>query len=300
MDIRILRYFLTVAREENFSKAAEILHTTQPNISRQIADLEQEIGKPLLVRGKRKITLTEEGVFLRKHAQEIITLFEKTQHGLNSLNDSLEGDIYIGAGESYNMHYFGKAMKNLLKTYPQFNFHFNSGNAYDIADNLDKGLYDFAVLFEPVDLTKYDYLKLPMAETWGIYTRKDNPLSKLKHIKPKDLLNIPLLCSKQMLDENGLSGWLGQDCKNLNIVSTYNLINTPAMLAAEGIGNVISFAKLVNTSDDSPLCFIPFKPKLEASIYVVWKKYQIFSKPAELFLTTLQEVIAQEKKPTEK
>lgn len=165
------------------------------------------------------------------------------------------------------------------------------GYAYDIIEHLDKGLLDFGVLFEPVDLTKYDHIRLPVADTWGILMRKDHPLATFSSIKPENLENIPLLCSKQMLSENGLSGWLGYDSKKLNIVATFNLINTPALLVNAGVGCAFTFEHLMNLSGDCDLCFRPLSPKLTSSAYVVWKKYQVFSKPAKKFLEALQRVL---------
>lgn len=288
MDIRVLRYFLALANTETISGAAEFLHTTQPNLSRQLAELEKEVGRQLFIRGSRKITLTEEGMFLRKRAQEIVDLLDKTEQEFSSFDEILGGDIYIGGGESYTMRTVAKTIKSLQSDYPQIRYHLLSGYAYDVMDYLDKGLLDFGVLFEPVDLTKYDHIRLPLTDTWGLLMRKDHPLAECSSIRPEQLSEIPLLCSKQMLAENGLSGWLGYDCKKLNIVVTFNLINTPALLVEEGVGCAFSFENLINLSGDSNLCFRPLSPKLTSSVYVVWKKYQVFSKAAQKFLEVLQ------------
>ncbi|MDE5908267.1 MAG: LysR family transcriptional regulator [Lachnospiraceae bacterium] len=289
MDIRILRYFLALANTETISGAAEVLHTTQPNLSRQLSELEKEVGRPLFTRGSRKITLTEEGMFLRKRAQEIVDLLDKTEQEFSSFDEVLGGDVYIGGGESRTMRTIAKAIRRLQNDYPQIRYHLISGYAYDIMEYLDKGLLDFGVLFEPVDLTKYDHLRLPLSDTWGLLMRKDHPLAAFPNIQPEQLEQIPLLCSNQMLKENGLSGWLGYDCKKLNIIATFNLINTPALLVEEGIGCAFSFAHLINLSGDCELCFRPLSPKLTSNAFVVWKKYQVFSKAAKKFLEALQQ-----------
>lgn len=288
MDIRVLRYFLALANTETISGAAEFLHTTQPNLSRQLSELEKEVGRQLFIRGSRKITLTEEGMFLRKRAQEIVDLLDKTEQDFSSFDEVMGGEVYIGGGESHTMRTIAKTIKHLQNDYPQIRYHLLSGYAYDIMEYLDKGLLDFGVLIEPVDLTKYDHIRLPLTNTWGLMMRKDHPLAAFSNIRPEQLGQIPLLCSNQMLKENGLSGWLGYDCKKLNIVATFNLVNTPALLVEEGVGCAFSFDHLINLSGDSNLCFRPLSPQLTANSYVVWKKYQIFSKPAKKFLEFLQ------------
>lgn len=291
MDIRKLRYFLALTNTETISGAAEVLHTTQPNLSRTLSELEKELGKPLFIRGSRKITLTEEGMFLRKRAQEIVDLLDKTEQDFASFDEVLGGEVSIGGGESHVMRIIAKTIKQLQSDYPQIRYHLLSGYAYDIMEYLDKGLLDFGVLFEPIDLSKYDHLRLPLNDTWGLLMRKDHPLAAFESIRPEQLAQIPLLCSNQMLKENGLSGWLGYDCKKLNIVATFNLINTPTLLVEEGVGCALSFEYLTTLSQEGELCFRPLYPKLTSNAYVVWKKYQIFSKAAKKFLEKLQQEI---------
>lgn len=288
MDIRVLQYFLAVAREQSISAAAEVLHMTQPPLSRQLKELEEELGKQLFIRGNRKITLTEEGMILRKRAEEIVELLEKTKAEIITPAGDISGDIYIGGGETEGMRFIAQVIQKTQQTHPQIRYHIFSGNAYDLVEQLDKGLIDFGIFLEPVELNKYDYLRLPNVDVWGVLMRQDDPLACLEQIRPEHLRQMPLLCSRQMLDENGLSGWLGYDCKKLNIVATYNLITTPALMVEEGVGNAITFAKLVNVSGDRNLCFRPLEPRLEAGMFIVWKKYQVFSKAAEVFLKQLQ------------
>lgn len=291
MDIRVLKYFLAAAQEESITKAAAVLHTTQPNLSRQLAALEAEVGRKLFDRGSRKITLTEEGMFLRKRAQEIVDLLDRTEADLDAFDGVTSGTVYIGAAETNAMRLIARAIRNLQKDYPQIGYHLLSGYSYDIIEHLDKGLLDFGILVEPVDLQKYDYLRLPVNDVWGILMRRDSPLAKLDRIRPSDIKDKPILCSKQMLDGNGLSGWLGEDSKQLHVVTTFNLITTPSMMVEEGVGYAFTLDKLTNTSGDCNLCFRPLEPKLESGLYLVWQKYQILSKPAEKFLAFLQKEI---------
>jgi DNA-binding transcriptional LysR family regulator len=291
MEIRILKYFLAVAQEENITRAAEVLSTSQPNLSRQLTELEEEVGKKLFERGSRKITLTEEGMFLRKRAKEIIELVERTETDLSSFDEVISGVVHIGAAETHAMRLLADEMLSLRETHPQIQYDIFSGSTIEVTDQLNKGLLDFGVLVEPVDLQKYDYLRLPVNDIFGVVMRKDSPLAKLNSICPDDIKNQPVLCAHQQLDGNVLSGWLGGDSKNLNIVSTFNLITTPAMMVEAGLGYAFTFDKLVNTEGDRNLCFRPLEPKLETGLYLVWKKYQMFSKAAKVFLEQIQRSI---------
>ena len=297
MDIRILKYFLAVAQEESITKAAEVLHTTQPNLSRQLNDLEAEVGIKLFERGSRRITLTEEGMFLNKRAKEIVELLDRTRVDLSLFNEVTSGDVYIGAAETHTMRLIGHAIQSLKEVYPQIQYHFFSGSTVEVTEQINKGLLDFGILVDPVDPRKYDHYRLPVHDTWGVLMRRDSPLAKLKSIRPKDIRDKPLLCAQQMLDAGDIAGWLGEDFKNLNVIFTFNLITTPAMMVEEGVGYAFTFDKLVNTSGDCNLCFRPLEPKFETGLYLVWKKYQIFSKAAKVFLERIQSGIFQDKEP---
>lgn len=292
MEIRLLKYFLAVAREENITAAAESLHITQPTLSKQLMELEDELGKKLFIRGKRKITLTEDGILLRKRAGEIVDLLEKTQAELKNLdNEVISGDIYIGAGETEGMRIIAKLSSKLQKKYPNIHYHLFSGNSEDVIEKLDKGLIDFGVLIEPTDIKKYGYVKLPVYDTWGVLMRKDSDLAKKDYIEPNDLLNIPLLCSRQALANNEFSIWFGDNTEKLNVVATYNLIYNASLYVEEGFGYAVTLDKLINLTDDSNLCFKPIIPNLKANLVIVWKKYQVFSKAAQFFLDELQNEI---------
>ena len=291
MEIRVLKYFLAVAREQNITNAAEVLHITQPTLSRQLKELEDEIGKTLFIRGKRKITLTEDGRLFRKRAEEIVELVNKTESEFSNSTNEISGEIAIGGGETNGMRLIARTIKKLNINYPHIHYSLFSGNADDVTEKLDKGLLDFGLLIEPVDVTKYKYLQLPFSDTWGLLMRKDNPLAKKKFIKPDDLLDIPIICSRQIIEKSNLINWLGNDFNKLNIISTYNLIFNAALMVDEGIGCAITLDKLVNTGVDSNLCFRPLKDSKNSNLIFVWKKYQIFSKAQQLFLEELQKEI---------
>lgn len=289
MELRVLRYFLAVAREESITGAADRLHITQPTLSKQLMELENELGKTLFLRGKRKITLTEDGIFLRKRAQEIIDLADKTEAAFQGTEEVVSGDVYIGGGETEGMRLIAKTIKRMQKAYPNIRYHLYSGNADDIMERMDKGLLDFGVLVEPADIKKYDYFKLPVTDTWGLLMPKEHPLAQKEMLRAEDIKELPLICSRQSLVHNEMSGWLGMDFEQLNIIATYNLIYNASLMVEEGAGYVVCLDKLVNTDCNSKLTFRPFAPKLEANLDIVWKKYQVFSKAAECFLKELQE-----------
>lgn len=292
MELRVLRYFLAVAREETISGAADAVHVTQPTLSRQMMDLEEELGKTLFLRGKRRITLTEEGMFLRKRAQEIVSLVEKTEAEFSAEEKAISGEVWIGGGETDAMRLIARAAKGLQAMHPHIVYHLFSGNAEDVAERLDRGLVDFGIFIEPADLSKYDFIKLPVTDIWGVLMRKDSPLAAKQVIRPDDLLGLPLLCSRQPLVRNELSGWMGEHYEKLHIMTTYNLLYNASLMVEEDMGYALCLDKIVRTTADSPLCFRPLEPRLEVGLDIVWKKYQIFSKAAAKFLEHLQAVIA--------
>ena len=271
MELRVLKYFITVAREESISAAADYLHMTQPTLSRQLKDLENELGKQLLIRGNRRITLTDDGILFRKRAEEIIDLVNKTEAEMTFDNETISGDIYIGGGETEGMRLITKAIKETQKIHPEIKFHLYSGNAQD-------------------NFSKYDFIKLPYTDCWGVLMKKDAFLASKEYINPQDLKDLPLICSNQDLVRNELSGWLKDDFDKLNIVATYNLIYNASLLVDEGSGYALTLDKLINTYN-STLCFKPLEPKLEVGLDLVWKKYQIFSKAADFFLKKVIELI---------
>lgn len=294
MELRILRYFLTVAREESISRAAEALHITQPTLSRQLMELESELGKQLLIRGNRKVALTEAGVLLRKRASELVALADKAEAELRADDEIIAGDIYIGAGESDAMRLVIQAAQQLRDECPHIRYHLYSGNADDVAERLDKGLLDFGVMIEPFDLQKYEHLPLPAADTWGVLMRRDNPLAARASIRAEDLWGQPLITSRQAMVKGNLTDWFRKDFSTQNIVATHNLVYNAARMAEAGMGYLITLDKLVYTGDDSPLCFRPLEPELKSGLGVVWKKHQVFSKAAGAFLARLRKQFSAE------
>ena len=293
MEIRVLRYFLAVAREGSITAAANFLHLTQPTLSRQIKELEEELGKKLLIRKSHRVALTSEGMLFRKRTEEIIAMVDKTEAEFYAMKNTVRGDIYIGGGETEGIKLIANIAKDLRESYPGIHYHIYSGNSEYVTERLDKGLLDFGILIQPADISKYDYINIPAKDTWGVIMRKDSPLAEKKWIEKEDLLNVPLLCSRQAILEqrykNEFIQWFGEDFDRLDIVTTFNLMYNAAIMVEAGIGYAISIDKLVNTSKSSSLCFRPLRPKLEAGLNIVWKKYQVFSTAAELFLERLQE-----------
>ena len=289
MEIRILKYFLVVSREENITVAANYLHITQPTLSRQIKELEDELGFPLLIRKSHNVVLTEEGMLFRKRAEEIVSMVDKTEDEFKAMKDNISGDIFIGTAESHIMKYIARVLKKLQNEFPNIHYHLVSGNEKDVTDLLDKGLLDFCILVQPADISKYNYLNIPYKDIWGVVMKKSDPLAKKEVITCSDLINLPLICSRQSIQtmgdkKNDFIEWFGEDFEKLNIVSTFNLPYNASILVDENIGYAITIDKIIDTSNHSNLCFRPLFPKLESKLNIVWKKYNVFSKPAEKLL----------------
>lgn len=292
MELRVLRYFLAVAREENISRAAQALHTAQPSLSRQLKELEEELGKTLFIRGRRKITLTEEGMFLRKRAEEIVGLVDKTTDALTTDGAVVAGDVYIGAGETEGMRVIARVAGRLGQAYPDVRLHIVSGDRVDIAEQLDKGLIDFALLVGGTDPRKYEHICLPDRDSWGVLMRKDHPLAQKAAVKPEDLYQEPLLLSRQIRDDSPVLLWMGRTLAQLNVVSTHNLIYNASLMVEEGLGVAVTLEGLINTTGQSRLCYRPLSPRLEVELFLTWKRYQTFSPAAARFLDLLREETA--------
>lgn len=287
MELRVLRYFLAVAREQNMTRAAEQLHVTQPTLSKQLKQLEEEVGKKLFTRSNYSIQLTEEGILLRKRAEDILNMVDKTMEEFLSLDDLTGGDIYIGAAESESFCYFATIAKNLQSKYPNVKFHLYSGNTEVIAERLDRGLLDFAIIVQEVDLSKYNYIKIPTSDTWGVIMRKDSPLANKEFIQVDELLGLPLLVSRQGLTED-YPKVFKEELDQMHIVATFDLIYNASIMVRKGFGYALSFDRLIDTSEESDLCFRPLLPELKTNMYIIWKKYQIFSPISEKLLLEMQ------------
>ncbi len=293
MEFRVLRYFLAVANEGSITGAAKALNVTQPTLSRQIKDLEEELGKPLFLRTFPRITLTPEGLVLRKRAEEILEMYSKTKSEFNRMKtDTITGNVYIGGGETEAMKIVSSLIKDIHRDYARIHFHLYSGNASDVTERLDKGLLDFGLLITPTELSRYDYITLPVKDVWGVIMRKDSPLSRKAAVMREDLKDLPLICSRQTLNSalsyNEFKEWFQQDFETLNIVATYNLLFNAALLVEDGLGYALTLDKLINTMNHSNVCFRPLQPRLESGISIVWKKYQVFSPAAKIFLEALK------------
>ena len=290
VELRVLQYFLAVAREQSISAAAESLHISQPALSTQMKALEAELGKQLLIRGvkgSRRVMLTDEGMVLRKRAEEVLSLVRKTEEEIACPDEAISGEVSIGSGETELVRLFARAARALRARHPDIRYRISSGNAEFELENLDKGLIDFGLLFVGVDARKYDTLPLPACDRWGVLMRRDAPLAQKEAIGPEDLWDKPLIVSHQRGDDNYLSRWMKREISRLNVVATYNLVYNASLLVDEGLGYALTFDGLIHT-EGSDLCFRPLAPQLEAPGSIVWKKYQVFSKPAAAFLQCLR------------
>ena len=287
MDIKELRYFIAVAECGSISKAAEKLFITQPNLSRQLMKLEEETGQKLLIRGNKKSELTEAGRLLYKRATEITELMDRTQSELRSDGDEVFGTVCIGGGESYAVGLIAKAAKEVSDMFPGIKFDFFSGDTDAVTEKLDKGLIDFGILIEPSNLEKYNSLRLPLTDKWGILMRKDSPLSEKEYITKEDLNGLPLLFSVHSFKKNNVTAWFCKDLDKLNVVATYNLIYNASLMVEQGMGYAVGLKGIINTSGDSILCFRPFFPILETHLDVAWKKNGELSKASKIFLERL-------------
>lgn len=289
MELRALQYFLAIAREESISRAAESLHLSQPTLSRQLKDMEKELGKQLVIRGSHSVTLTEEGMILRKRAEEIMELVRRTENEIALADEDVAGDVCFGVAETDGIRLIAKVIETMKQDHPQVKYHFSSGNAVFVREQLDKGLVDFGLIYGQVDRTRYHSLKVPIRDRWGLLMRKDLPLAKKKSISPEDLLGIPLILSQQTSANGQLSEWFGEGWEKLSVIATYNLAMNASILASEGVGYALCFDRLFNVTGDSELCFRPLSPAVESKAVLIWKRYQELPKAPKKFLELLGE-----------
>jgi len=292
MELRHLQYFLAIANEGSFLKAAKSLHITQPTLSRQIKEIEDEIGKPLFIRGNRNVTLTEDGLFLKIRAEEILSLFQKTKDELTLQDYELSGEIFIGAGETAGFSIIGKAIKLLKDKHPNIKVHIYSGDYDDILDRIEKGLIDFGLLVMNAQLEKqYQHIILPYQDIAGLLIRKDDPLASKQYITRQEIKHLPIYISRQPSSIFMMKEWAKLETNDLNVIGTYNLIYNASILVKEKAGYAFALNHLVDVSESSDLCFRPFKPELSAKLILIWKHYLPISKPSQAFLEVLQNVI---------
>ena len=287
MEIRVLRYFLEAAREGSITRAAERLYVSQPTMSKQLKELETELGVKLFIRSNYSIRLTEAGMLLRERAADIIELADKTKDEFRSLEEINSGDIFIGAAESESIRYFTDAVRDVQKDYPKIRCNIFSGNMEDVCERLDKGLLDFAIVMSFVDLNKYNYLKVPATDIWGVLLKKEDHLAQKTSLTLNDIGSLPLICSRQWLDQD-FPQWFGNNAMNVNVVATFNLNYNAAVMVRSGIGYAITYDKLNSTGEDSDLAFRRLSGVPESEMYVIWRKYQTFTPAVRLVLDELR------------
>ncbi len=284
MEIRVLRYFLAVVREEGINRAAEILHITQPTLSRQLSQLEEEVGVKLFHRGAKKITLTNEGILLRRRAEEILSLVDRTERELIEQDELVEGTIVIGGGELAAMQVLPEIIETFRDKYPLVTFDIFTGNADLVKEQMEKGLIDIGVLLEPVDIEKFDFIRLKGKERWVVLMRPDDPLAEEEAVSAKDLENKPLILPRRTNVKNELSHWLGDFFQEKQVLFTSNLATNSALMVQQGLAYSIVIEGSVPFWDKEKITYRPLSPELTASSVLAWKKQQPFSMAATKFI----------------
>lgn len=287
MELRTLRYFLAVAREENMTRAAEQLHVTQPTLSKALRSLEDELGKKLFTRHSFSIRLTEEGALLRNRAEDLVSMADRIEKEFVSLDDITGGDLYFGLAESYQISFLAREIHAFKQSYPGLHYYITSGDTEQVAEKLDKGLLDFAVLAEIPDSSKYESIIFPEADIWGVVIPADDPLAKKKAIRVDDLIGLPLFCSGQGWEKD-IPRWAKEKMDQLHLEGSFRLSYNASLFAKEHLGYLLTFDRLVDTSSESGLVFRPLTPRLETKLFIVWKRYQTFSPIADRFLRWIQ------------
>ena len=288
MEIRNLRYFLAVAREENMTRAAETLHVTQPTLSKTMKALEDELGKKLFVRHSFSISLTDEGELLRDRAEDLVTMADKIEKEFLSLDELTGGELYFGLAESYQIRHLAKEIRLLKERYPGLRYHITSGDTEQVTEKLDKGLLDFAVICDVPDGRKYEYIAFPEGDIWGLILPANAVLATKESIRIEDLLGLPLFASEQGW-EGDIRGWAGEHFAQLRLEGSFRLAYNASMFVREGLGYQLTFRNLVDVSEVSGLVFRPLEPKLEVKLYLIWNRYQAFTPIAERFLAQIRE-----------
>ena len=291
MEIRTLRYFLAVAREENMSRAAEQLHVTQPTLSKAMKALEDELGKKLFTRHSFSISLTDEGALLRSRAEDLVSMADKIEQEFMSLDDVTGGDIYFGLAESYQIRYLAREVRAFKRLCPDLRYHITSGDTEQVTEKLDKGLLDFAVICETPDERKYHFIPFPEADYFGAALPADSPLADKESVTADDLAGLPLFCSEQSW-ENDIRPWAKERFSSLHLEGSFRLAYNGSMFAKEGLGILLTLNDLIDTSAGSGLVFRPLSPRLEMKMYLLWNKYQSFTPIADRFLKQIRSSFA--------
>lgn len=289
MDIRLLEYFLAVAKYGSITRAAQQLHVTQPTISRQLIELEKTVGSPLLIRGKRQVTLTEAGILFQQRAEEIVSLMGKAMRDVSGQDDLLGGTVAIGCVETCVSRMLPKVLGEFSARYPNVKYELYSADGDDIREKLDRGDLDFGILVEPVEAAKYDFFRLPYWETWGVLMRKDDPLAQKSAIGRDDLLSIPLILPRREIVQDHIAGWFGLDRSQLNVFAGHNLLNNAALLVEAGLGYVVCVGGSFEIGGGKGLCFVPLTPERTTGHVLAWKKNRVFHSAASRFREFVQE-----------
>lgn len=288
MEIRVLRYFLTVVREESITKASEVLHITQPTLSRQLSQMEEEIGVKLFDRGSRKIKLTNEGILLRRRAEEILQLVDKTEKELVEQEEQVEGKISIGCGETASVQILPKLFDSFHKKYPRVTFDIFTATADLVKEQMDKGLLDIGLLLEPIDMEKYDFIRLNVKEKWVVLMRSDDSLTQKESVTAKDLAALPLILPRRMNVQSELASWFGNYYENLNVVFTSNLNTNGAIMVSNGLAYSLVIEGAMSFWDKSKVTYRPLYPELTSTSVLAWKRSQPFSIAATKFIEHIQ------------
>lgn len=290
MELRILRYFLTTAEEGNITRAADILHITQPTLSRQLTELEKELGTTLMIRGKRSLSLTDDGLLFKRHAQEIIELADRTEQEFINRNASVSGTISIGATEAVGSHALANLIKQYHQKYPHVRFNLYNEMADNVKYRLDKGLADIGLLLMPVDVLNYEFVHLPQKEIWGILVHKNNPLSHFKTVAAKDIIHFPLILPNRKRVYTQILDWIGCAEAKLNILATYTLLSNAALLVENQMACAICLNGAFSVYHNTNLRFIPFSPECTTSSVLMWKKNYSFNPATMLFIQMIQKL----------
>ncbi len=284
MEIRVLRYFLTVVREQSITGASEVLHITQPTLSRQLAQMEEEIGVKLFERGARKITLTNEGILLRRRAEEILQLVDKTEKELVEQEEQIEGKITIGCGEIASVQLLPELFESFHKKYPLVSFDIYTATADNVKDQMDKGLIDIGLLLEPIDIEKYDFIRLNMKERWVVLMRPNDPLAEKEYVTADELSRLPLIMPRRLQVQSELASWFGDCYEKLNVSFTSNLNTNAAVMVSRGLGCAICIEAMMAFWDQSKITYRPLYPYLTATSVLAWKRGQPFSPASTKFI----------------
>lgn len=288
MDTRVLRYFLMVAKKGNITKAAEALHVTQPTLSRQLMELEEEMGVRLFNRGKRQITLTDSGILFQQRVKEIISLLDKTERDLSEKDDLVSGVVSIGCGETIASAMLPEIIENFSALYPMVQYELYSADGDDIREKLDRGDIDIGILLEPIEAAKYDYIRLPYQEIWGIVTRWDDPLAERDSVSVEDILDLPLIPPRRTIVQSEIANWFGVEIERLKIIASHNLLTNALLMVERGLGYAICVRGAYTIRSNDRIVFVPFTPERTTGHVLVWKKNRVFTTATSLFIELIK------------